>query len=207
MKPRNNEKLRVKVKEIVESKCEDFAQFSDGTRMLILLTRKKDGGHAKEERRVLESKVTTSEDQFERALTELVVLKEVLYPNARIYLSVNKRNMNKVIRSIHTDLLNCLYGSVEETALTWKKLLRGQRHWVMKPQNKAESLFIIDVDDIDGSDVSGDAIKKLSELDVEIIKKYRTKNGWHIVTDPFNPALWPEELGEIKKDSLILVHY
>jgi hypothetical protein len=69
-----------------------------------------------------------------------------------------------------------------------------------------ERLFLIDADDIIGRDVCGEVLKHCEELGVEILKSYRTKNGWHIITKPFNPSLWKHE-SEIKKDALILLAF
>jgi hypothetical protein len=51
------------------------------------------------------------------------------------------------------------------------------------------------------------AEKQLSELKVEIVAKYQTKNGTHLITKPFNPNLFNGEFGEIKKDALMLLDY
>lgn len=70
---------------------------------------------------------------------------------------------------------------------------------------KGDSLFLIDVDNVEGEDIMGLALAALAECGAEIVKQYATKNGWHIITKPFNPTTWNGKLGEIKKDGLILL--
>ena len=187
--------------------CDNYKLFTDGFRMLILMERKKDGGHNKEESRSIITRFTFGPDSFKKNVKEILLLQKILYPTCRLYLSVNPRNMKKVIRSIETDLLYAHYSDDENRDNTHKKLIRSPRHWVMQQSNSDGSLFIIDVDDVEGRDIQGEALKKIEEIGVEIIHLYKTKNGWHIVTNPFNPNLWDNSLGEIKKDALLLLKW
>lgn len=191
----------------VESICLKFNDFSDGVRLLLLLERTKDSGHNKEDKRVVMTKVTLDRDSFKKGLTELLILKETLYKSHRIYLSVNPRNIAQIIRDIEIDLLNAHYTDSLCRESTYTKLIKSPRHWVMQPKNSIGSLFILDIDDKGGIDKSGEALKKVEELGVEVRLAYRTKNGWHIVVEPFNPSLWDSTLGEIKKDGLLLLSY
>lgn len=186
----------------------NFQGFTDGVRLLLLLERKKDGGHNKEETRVSFSKVTLNEKDFEKGLLEALTLQATIYTNHRLYLSVNSRDRDKVIHNIEEDLLFSHYsGSQEQVDGIRNKLLKKPRHWLMQPKNSTTSYFILDIDDEEGRDIEGEALKKIEELGVDILLKYRTKNGWHIVTKPFNPSLWDSSLGEIKKDGLMLISY
>lgn len=78
----------------------------------------------------------------------------------------------------------------------------------MSPSCRTETSFLIDIDDKESiADTIIYAKRLLEELKVKIIFTYLTKNGSHIITEPFNPTLWDKELGEIKKDSLLLISY
>lgn len=184
--------------------CEEFAQFSDGMRMLILLQRKKDGGHNKEEIRMLETVFTFDEESFKRGVLKMLLLR-LLHPTARLYLSVNPRSMHKIIRKIEIELLECHYCDEVKRDYTYKKLIKAPRHFVMQQANKAGNLFILDVDDVEGRDMYGEALQWLAETNIDIIKTYRTRNGWHIITEPFNPGLF--KFGEVKVDGLLLLKY
>ena len=186
--------------------CQEFVGFTDGLRMIILLERKKEGGGNKEERRNLSSRFTFSSDEFQRALKELLLLKE-MYPGSRLYSSLNPRDSKKVIRQIERELLELHYSKDEvQIIYTHKKIIKSPRHFVMQPTCSDDSLFLIDVDNIEGKDAYGDALKECEKLDVRILKTYQTKNGWHVITKPFNQSLWKLE-SEIKKDALILLDF
>jgi len=63
--------------------------------------------------------------------------------------------------------------------------------------------------DIDTPESEEKALRMLGENEktIDIILKYKTKNGWHIVTSPFNPMLvnWPD--CTVVVDGLLLLDY
>lgn len=185
---------------------DDFKDFTDGVRVLLLLQRTKDGGANDEEKRAFETYTTYSPEEFKEKLFNLLLIKSTIKDNVRIYLSANPRNIKKVIRYTEQQLLDAHYSSEEMQNSVYKKLLKKPRHFLMQQSCKDGSLFLIDVDDLDGKDTSDIAIKKIAELGIEEVKRYRTKNGWHFVVKPFNLALWDCH-GEVKKDPLILLDY
>ena len=80
----------------------------------------------------------------------------------------------------------------------------------MKPNARAETKFLIDIDNVvitDTETYPDEVIKHLKDIKVKIFMVYRTKNGFHIITEPFNPNLFNYEFGEIKKDGLLLLSY
>ena len=81
---------------------------------------------------------------------------------------------------------------------------------LMKPSSRVETNFLIDVDDIiqeaENYDISY-IEEHLEQIGVKVIMKYDTKNGVHIITEPFNPSKWNSEFGTIKKDALILLDF
>lgn len=194
------------VKQRSEAIFNDFVDFSDGARMLILLERKKDGGHNKEERRNIATKFSFSSEEYKNAIHEMLLMR-VLYPETRLYASVNPRKIKSIIRKIEEELLDCHYSNdPEKNLFTHKKIIKSPRHFFMQQSCAETSLFVIDVDDIEGRDTQGEALEECARLNVDILKTYRTKNGWHFITKPFNPSLWKHE-SEIKKDALILLDY
>jgi len=189
-----------------ENIIETFGSFSDGSRMLMLMQREKDGGSHHEERRNLCTRFTFNEDQFKRAVEELLFLM-ALYPNSRLYMNLNTRSLPKVIRQVERELLDLHYsGDAEIVRNTHEKLIRSPRHFFMQPNVRDESLFLIDVDDEPGKDIMGEVLTHIAELKIEEVMRYKTKNGWHVVVKPFNPNLWKHR-SEIKKDPLLLLAY
>lgn len=197
-----SEDLENKAKEITEK----FSKFTDGFRVLMLLQRTKDGGHNDEDKRIFESFTTTNPEEFELKLFYLLLIKNSSNAKTRIYLSLNSRNPKKVIRYIEEQLLEAHYADDAQRDSVYKKLLKKPRHFLMQQSCKTSSLFIIDVDDEEGKDNQGIAIKKIYELGLIEIQRYATKNGWHYIVEPFNLGLW-DCVGEVKKDSLILLDY
>ncbi len=193
--------IRKKAKDLTE----EFVDFTDGIRMIMLLQRKKDGGSNKEEKRVFETYVTYSTEEFEDKLFNLLLI-QAANKNTRIYSCVNARNQKKIIREIHESLMEHYYADEICANSISKKIIKNPRHFVMQPKTKETSYFIIDVDDVDGADALGDALYEMAQLDVQEIQRYRTKNGWHVIVHPFNLALW-SGVSEVKKDALLLLSY
>jgi hypothetical protein len=187
-----------------------LGDFMTGPRMLFLMNRTKDGGGTSEEKRIISAMLYRDEVDFKSSLKEMMVLKETLYPLARVYLSVNKRDIFKSIRTLEQMLLDAHYSPEDSRLDVYTKLLRSTRTCVMQPSNRAQTMFLIDIDDdepVGGKrrDKDGEALGHLAELGVRVIDNRKTKNGWHIITEPFNPALWDNTLGEVKKDALLCI--
>lgn len=186
---------------------EEFKDFASGFRVLMLLQRTKDGGSASdEEKRIFESYTTTNPEEFKQKLFNLLLLKSALKVPSRIYMSANPRNQYKVIRYIEQSLIDAHYADDTCRDSIYKKLLKKPRHFLMQPQNKDGSLFIIDIDDEEGKDIMGEVLTEIAKLNIVEVKRYRTKSGWHIIVEPFNLALWKHK-SEVKKDPLILLDY
>lgn len=124
------------------------------------------------------------------------------YPGIwRIYKSVNRRDYNKARLELAHTLINQLVkpegNSDKNPESLWKDIL-------MKPSNKAERLFLVDVDSTDYDE------KKAVQDVLRLVKFHQvtpTPNGQHIITDPFDPRsiekLFP--YAEVKKDALVYV--
>jgi len=74
----------------------------------------------------------------------------------------------------------------------------------MNPNTKATSYFLFDVDNIVGRDVMGETLQEMGDLGVVELYRKSTRNGWHIITEPFNLTLWKGK-AEIKADGLLLL--
>ena len=118
----------------------------------------------------------------------------------RIYRSVNKRNeVNsklEFINALTKQLVAPDSVSQKNPESLWKDIL-------MQPHNKAERLFLLDVD-------TKDEVVLQALTSNEEIKSHRvvsTPNGFHIVCEPFNPNLL-DSLGiaydvSVKRDALL----
>lgn len=181
----------------------EFEPFTAGTRYLTLLHRQKDGGSTDEYKRRGAYFITQTPEEYLDALVRLLALQAVFSKPYRLYASVNPRNMKKAEKSFKMDMLTCDFDEGESKEYFWKRLASKWVSALMSPGSRFDSLFILDVDG--EGDVTAPVLKWLESNHVDIIKQYKTPNGWHIVTKPFNPTELNLPNCEIKKDGLILL--
>lgn len=191
--------------EAIEIVSELPDSLTDSYRCLFLLERNKDGGSNKEERRIFNFAVVTNKEELTKKLTEFLWLR-LLHDEKelRVYLSVNKRNPHKATRNILDTLLDGLYADGLNRGLIERKVIKGSRSYIMNPNTKASSFFLLDVDNEPGKDIMGDTLNEMHRLGVKEIYRKATRNGWHVVVEAFNLTLW-QGVAEIKKDALILL--
>lgn len=194
--------IELKVKDIMD----DFNEFTDGARVIFLMERKKDGGHNKESRRRMMLDITHSPEQYAKALYNMLIMKYFDGRELRIYASVNDRDLKKAERQMKMKLLEADFGSEEQKYYFYRRFPTRWVSAIMKDQSKNTEYFLLDIDDRKEED---EVLRFLAENDIKIIKKYPTKNGIHIITKPFNPALKPQHLigTDIKKDDMMLLSY
>lgn len=184
--------------------CREFAPFITGTRYLTMLHRSKDDGPATEYKRRGAYFVVHDEAEYLNALVRLLTLQIVSSKPYRIYASVNSRNIAKAEKAFKMDMLVTDFDAGENKRWFWERLPSKWISALMQPGSRDGSLFLIDIDG--EGDITAPALKWLGEHNVEIIKQYKTPNGWHVITKPFNPNDYSEILlGEIKKDGLLLL--
>lgn len=201
-KVESNIKIDVKIK--AEQIYNSFIDFVDGIRVLFLIHRNKEGGETNNTK--TRKVITTNREEFFNELLKLVDEKERSEIPYRIYSSVNSRNINKAIRQFKYEQLDADYYGTEQLHNFYLDLKNRWIGCLMQPKQKAESFFLFDVDDVDGKDMCGETLKVLHGQ--HIIKQYKTKNGWHIITKPFNHTeiKLPEGV-ELKTDALLLLDY
>lgn len=75
----------------------------------------------------------------------------------------------------------------------------------MRPGSRSSSYFVFDIDNPMTLDEALGILDRCPEKP-EIVKQYATKNGWHIITKPFNHTKLEKELS-FHKDGLLLLKY
>lgn len=182
----------------------DFAPFTDGVRYITLLHRSKEGGDQNSEyKRRGGYFITHSKEEYLDALVRLLALKAISKKPYRLYASVNARNIVKAERAFKRDMLEVDFEDGENKKWFWQRLPSKWVSALMQPGARAQSMFMIDCDG--EGDVTAPALKWLAARLIQPIMQYRTPNGWHIVTPPFNPTEWDVPNCEIKKDGLLLL--
>ncbi len=192
----------------IERKAEgilsDFSSFTHGTRVLLLIERSKDGGSNKEYQRRSMRLVTHTKESLTRALTQMLTIQHTLNTKHRIYMTASPRDTKRATFEFKKAMLESDYGGEEQSVYFWE---RRDDRWISalvktKPP-KNETVFIIDVNTQDTSDT----LKKISEINIEVLKSYPTKNGWHYIVKPFNTELWDVKETEIQKEGLLLLSW
>lgn len=177
-------------------------QFSDGIRMLMLCQRNKEGRKTNKTDRSSKRKISTNKEEFFKILEEFQEIKKNSKESLRIYSCVNKRNINKAIRNFKIEQLEVDYYDIESRNKFYFDIKNRWISSLMKQNCRDETFFLIDIDKKEDNFITN---KRLEKLKIEIIVSYQTKNGWHIITKPFNPNLLPDL--DIKKDALLLLDY
>jgi hypothetical protein len=182
-------------KEIIE-------KFSDGIRVIMLCQRKKEGKKISKTDRASIREISTNKDEFLSIVKKLKKIKDKSNKPLRIYSCVNKRDIEKAIRTFKFLQLEADYYDNKSKYKFYLDIKNRFISALMRPENRAETLFLLD---IDSEDEEKFAKKIIEENSIEIISEYKTKNGKHIITKPFNPKIMPGI--EIKKDGMLLLDY
>lgn len=195
--------IDARVKEIADV----FGPFMRGTRVLLLLQRKKEGGNTREDRRRHVGFAATDEKEIMERIRQLVTLQMMSKEPLRVYMSVNPRDIRKANYEFRRRLLQdeCdgmveVHGKVMQDR--WISALMATN----ADKGVQDKYFILDVDDT-GDDVMGKVLRRMDELGVVEQMRYRTKNGWHVVVDPFRRDLWDVEGVGVQVDGLLLLSF
>lgn len=183
-----------------------FSVFSTGYRMVIMIHRQKDGGNNKEAHRVLGSWMYKDAIEFEKSIFKALWLNMANEQNVRIYASVNSRNIKKSIQYIEKSLLDMHYcNNKDQVTRLYEKVFQDPRTFLMQPSHKSENMFLLDIDNLENVDVLNEVLQKMNSNGIKEVFRTKTRNGWHIVTEPFNPLLLGKYKDIIHKDGLILI--
>lgn len=180
-------------------------QFKQGIRLLMLTYRGKEGGLKTRPDRVAIKKLSRNEQEFDKIFSELQEEMKKSDKPLRIYSSVNSRDIKKAIREFKERQLEADYFDEESKNQFYFDIKNRWISSLMKPSCRNETFFLFDADDLTRWTI-GEAIDKLEES-TDVIWHYKTKNGYHIITKPFNPNDLKENFGEIKKDGLMLLDF
>lgn len=180
-----------------------FEPFADGVRVLFLIHRNKEGGDTNNTK--VEKIVTTDRREYWEAVAKLIEQKNAAPVPYRVYASVNCRHIDKAIRQFKFEQLEADYYDRDQRHGFYYDIRNRWIGCLMQPPQKASSYFLFDVDAPD----NGPTLKALAgSSKAEIVASYRTKNGWHIVTEPFNHTtiqLPPET--SLNTDGLVLLSF
>lgn len=203
------------------------SRFKTGARLLQRTARNKD----KAARRPDKIRVSYSEAEYDKTLQEML---DDMRAGERIYASVDERDVLSARRKFNSDLSFANFSGSEEHCLAFYKNLNARWNASLGAKASAKTkLFLFDVDSDDPTvrDNILDLIGRLGAVahdyvttyasysfkdgakykDVVVhrdldVYSYKTKNGFHVVSNPFNPNhLEDSERAMLHTNALMLV--
>jgi len=179
-----------------------FSEFTHNLRIMFLILRHADGGASNNTK--IAKRIVSSPEEFGEALKNFLIQRQG-NPLLRIYLSANARDFKKGVRKFKYEMLDADDFEDKSKRAFYFGIKDRFIGCLSQPCSQADSRFLIDVDNLASM---GEAEEKLKELGVEVVIKYRTRHGAHIITEPFNPNLFGQIKDvEIKKNALLLLSY
>lgn len=195
-------------------------EFKTGIRTLLLVLRNKDGAASGPVKKM----VSYSHEEFDEVVTSLLSFAATTPGGYRLYGSVDSRDFRAAQREFSLRKVNVDF--TPEAIRFYRDLKNQWMGSLSQNSARASKLFLFDVDD--PSEVAKkeveDSIKGahllLKEVEDSIkgahlfiddtapsplIYSYQTKNGWHVITRPFDVgALPPPVRGMCKTNAMML---
>lgn len=169
-------------------------EFRMGVRVLLLKGRNKDGADPTK----VVTRVTRDPDTFTRELLELDLIAQ---PYDRIYATLMQRDTRRAALLLKNRMAQIDYQNKNQTTFDkfynylpqrWASILSQKECEGLKKEKK---LWLLDVDNEQDSKIVDTLIY---EHGLTIRYRYRTKNGTHVIVEPFNRS----ETGMINSDLL-----
>lgn len=184
-----------------------FGWIAGGTRVLMKTLRSKEGGASNRPDRRASKKVSMNHSDFLEIFSQMV---NEINPGERIYCTVNSRDFDKAIRKFKELQLENDYHPSE---IKYQFYVDIYNRWIsslMKPTSKHSNYFLIDIDNDDKNGLTLEAaVKEVESAGVGLVKQiYPTKNGHHIITEPFNYGKTNlKKWDNVKTDGMALLYF
>lgn len=159
-------------------------KFKQGVRILILTLRAKDGGKVTKPDRVARKMISRNEQEFDECLNKL---NSIAKENERIYATADPRDMEKGIRIFKERQLEADYYDTDSKYSFYTDIANRWISALQSPKARIGTTFLVDVDYEEN-----DVVKIKNEIkdnNIKIDYEYKTKNGEHLILQPFNPGL------------------
>lgn len=169
-----------------------------GYSIVMRILRGKDGGLAKPDHRSKKI-ITSNPDEWNEAVR---ILQESAEPQERIYASADARSMEKAIYEFRRRELEAELLSQEAREGFYLDIKNRFVSCLASPSTRITKHFIIDCDTPEEIKEAGNS----GIIQQNMLYGYKTKNGIHVVTNPFNPSLTSLK-DKIVKSGMILVGY
>jgi len=185
----------------------------DEVMIMIAIARKKYNEKLKSEEVVFREIVT--EETWQRKFNKLKTLIHYYPSKAKpedytIYMSYNPRSLKKALFLLQERLINWQFelyrGNTKNYFSHIRKLPSEFISCLQKPEARSRRWhFLIDVDDLKKLN---EVRKQIDDLNLKVKHEEPTKNGFHILVEPFNLLDWkPIKNVEIKKDGVFHIYH
>lgn len=182
------------------------AIFSEGCRVLFLIQRHKDGGPTNNSK--LRSYITRNKEEWIEAYAKLLDEKKYYSGiSLRIYQTINTRNVDKGILHFKHNMIDADHFDEKQRQWFYIDIRNRMISSIMQQSCSESSYFLWDIDYKNGG-FAVESFRNSLKLFSEIVYEYPTKNGFHIISTPFNPNLieLPSDI-ELKKDAMMCLKY
>lgn len=189
------------IEQTAEKIITTFANYTHGVRVQMLINRGI-GNTNKGSKRWVSKLISTNQEEFHANIIKLLQMQYYLdNPDVRLYSCVNPRNMEKAFVAFQVKMLTVSFLDREQFC---KNIHDKFISCLMSPEHRDSSLFLIDHDDKENYQFLENALQ--NHL-IRNVFKYETPNGYHYVTEGFNPVFIEGIANcEIKRDALLLLH-
>jgi hypothetical protein len=164
------------IKSLMEFRSEDDFYF------IQILQRKKENPDLPKSVKLIDSYYIDSIDKLERY--ENRIIEQCNQYKARAYINLNRRSFKKVGLEVLKETARLV---AEETYKPIKNIYNTACGRTSNEKN--EKKWIIDIDDVQFDSQLKNLINELEQLDPKgnkFIDRIKTKNGYHVITKPFN---------------------
>lgn len=176
--------------------------FKQGVRLVMRVWRNKEQQEGRRAGRTL-----ISHDPQSWTVAVASLLAECV-PGERVYASGEARNIEKAIRVFKERQLAADYDASEVRHDFYNSCFNRWLSCLGAPQASAETYFLFDCDTSEDYETLKleMAAAPVETVGDKIVHTYRTKNGVHVVTQPFNPGLLSVPMRRLRQTNpLILV--
>jgi len=196
--------------------CQDDFENPHNVHVLIALARSKNNPGLTANSQVMLRKICRNMNDYITKLEELKLQCENRDLNFYLYVSVNPRDVTKAYKHFKKEMIGrenaALFNDNDEFYHYAKRIDQKWYTSLMKPQSKGTKRFLIDIDEVNEYvvDFVRDQLKYMRHPNGYVPKIHyvkTTRNGYHMVTDPFNPQLLNVQKFDIsiKKDGLLQI--
>jgi len=167
-----------------------------------ILQRVKENPQIKKNSNLVKTYCAYSTEYLDKKREEIIKLCEIF--NARAYISLNRRNSKIVALEMMSNLADSIRSNEIHSLNKIFDSTCGKHH------SEVDKKWIIDIDSEEFLDVMDieEAIKEIEPIGDKTISIVPTKNGWHIISKPFNSQVFGQKFPttDVQKNAMTILY-